>query len=141
MLATGGLLVSIAALALAIVGPVFRRSDPPRWTTRGWIGELVTLAIVCTLALGLGYLGAGIIGAWQAGPDFLDVALLALVLLVAVAIGRRLTARARATAVGADATGYARTAQFEQADSGGLVTLAGPAPLAANEPPRPTKAA
>ena len=141
MLATGGLLVAITVLALAIVGPVFRRSDPPAWTRRGWVGELVTLAIVCTLALGLGYVGAGIIGAWQTGPDFLDVALLALVLFVAVATGRRLHARARATAVGAGAGAYARTPESGQADSGGLVTLAEPAALAANEPTRPTKAA
>ena len=50
MLATGGLLISVALLALAAVAPVFRSSNPPQWTTRGWIGEVVTLAIVCTLA-------------------------------------------------------------------------------------------
>ena len=50
MLAIGGLLVAIALLTLAVLAPVFRRENPPRWTTRGWIGEVVTLAIVCTLA-------------------------------------------------------------------------------------------
>ena len=141
MLATGGLLVSIAVLALAIIGPVFRRSDPPPWTRRGWVGELVTLAIVCTLALGLGYLGAGAISTWQTGPDYLDVGLLAVVLFVAVAIGHGLNARARATAVGAGAGAYARAPEPGQAAGGGRVTMAEPAPLAASQPPRPPKAA
>ena len=97
MLATGGLLVAVALLALAAAAPVFRRADPPRWTTRGWIGELVTLAIVCTLALGLGYLGAGAATAFQTGLDWVDLALLAGVALVAIVIWRRLKPRAEAT--------------------------------------------
>ena len=100
MLATGGLLVSVALLALAAVAPLFRRADPPRWTTRGWIGEIVTLAIVCTLALGLGYLGAGAATAFQTGPDWVDLGLLAGVALVAVVIWRWLKAHA-ATSAGA----------------------------------------
>ena len=103
MLASGGLLVAIALLALAAVAPVFRRADPPRWTTRGWIGELVTLAIVCTLALGLGYLAAGALAAFQTGPDWSDLGLLAGVSLVAIVIWRWLKARARATAGAATA--------------------------------------
>jgi hypothetical protein len=99
MLATGGLLVAIALLALAAVAPVFRRPNPPRWTKRGWIGEVVTLAIVCTLALGLGYLAAGILAAFQAGIDYLDLGLLAGVALVAIVIWRWLKARAAAPAV------------------------------------------
>lgn len=101
MLTTGGLLVCVAILTLAAVAPAFRSSDPPQWTRRGWVGELVTLAIVCTLAIGVGYLGAGLITAVQTGPDFLDVGLLAGVLLVAVMVWRRLNAdvRARASAV------------------------------------------
>ena len=98
MLATGGLLVAVALLALAAVAPVFRRADPPRWTTRGWIGELVTLAIVCTLALGLGYVGAGAVAAFQTGPDLVDLGLLAGVALVALVIWRWLKARAGTTA-------------------------------------------
>lgn len=97
MLATGGLLVAIALLALAAVAPVFRRADPPRWTTRGWIGELVTLAIVCTLALGLGYLAAGALAAFQTGLDFVDLGLLAGVALLAIVVWRWLKARAGAT--------------------------------------------
>ncbi len=68
VLAAGGLLVAIALLALAAVAPAFRTANPPRWTTRGWTAELITLAIVCTLALGLGYLGAGALAAFQRGP-------------------------------------------------------------------------
>jgi hypothetical protein len=95
VLAIGGLLACAALLTLAAVAPIFRSSDPPRWTTRGWVGEVVTLAIVCTLALGLGYLGAGAIEAFQVGPDFLDLGLLAPVALATVVIWRRLKGRAR----------------------------------------------
>jgi hypothetical protein len=42
--------------------------------------------IVCTLALGLGYLGAGAIEAFQTGPTHLDLRLLAVVLFVSVVI-------------------------------------------------------
>ena len=88
-------MVSIALLTLAAAAPVFRSSDPPRWTTRRWVGEIVTLAIVCSLAIGLSYLGVGAIDAFETGLDYLDLGLLAMVLFVAVAIWRRLTARAR----------------------------------------------
>ena len=141
MLATGGLLISVALLALAAVAPVFRSSNPPQWTTRGWIGEVVTLAIVCTLAIGLGYLGAGVIGAAQTGPDYLDLGLLAVVLFVAGAIWRRLSARRRPLAVKADATRYARASESRQADSGSLVTMAEPTPVTASAPPPPHRAA
>ena len=111
MLATGGFLVAIALLALAAVAPVFRRPDPPRWTKRGWIGELVTLAIVCTLALGIGYLAAGALAAFQTGPDFSDLGLLAGVALVAIVIWRWLKARAGATAGAATATSPVTTGE------------------------------
>jgi hypothetical protein len=103
VLAAGGLLVAIALLTLAAVAPAFRRANPPRWTTRGWIGEVVTLAIVCTLALGLGYLGAGAIAAFRTGPDYGDLALLAGVALVAVMTWRWLKARAGETVAPAPA--------------------------------------
>src|SRR5919106_6629067 len=92
MLATGGFLVSIALLTLAALVPVFRSSAPPRWTTRDWIGEVVTVSIVCTLALGLGCLGAGAIDAFQMGPNWLDLGLLALVLLASFGVWHRLNA-------------------------------------------------
>ena len=93
VLAAGGLLVAIALLALAAVAPAFRTANPPRWTTRGWIAELITLAIVCTLALGLGYLGAGALAAFQTKPEYVDLGLLAGVVLVAIVIWRGLKAR------------------------------------------------
>jgi hypothetical protein len=98
VLATGGLLTCVALLTLAAVAPLFRRSDPPRWTTYAGVGEAVTLAIVCTLALGVGYLGAGALDAIRTRPDYLDLGLLAGVALVAVLIWRGLKARAMATA-------------------------------------------
>jgi hypothetical protein len=96
VLPAGGLLAAIAMLALAAVAPVFRRANPPRWTTRRWIAEAIAVAIVCTLALGLGYLGAGALAALQRGPDHVDLGLLAGVALVAVVIWCRLKARAGA---------------------------------------------
>jgi hypothetical protein len=141
MLVTGGLLVSIALLTLAMVAPVFRSSNPPEWTTRGWVGELVTLAIVCTLALGLGYLGAGAIAALQTGPAYLDLGLLILVVFVSVVIWRGLQARALAKAVEADASGYARVAVSGQAHGGAPAATAAPLPVTAGGPPRPPKAA
>jgi hypothetical protein len=140
MLATGGLLTAIALLTLAAVAPVFRSSNPPRWTTYGWVGELVTLAIVCTLALGLGYLGAGAIEAFQTGPDYLDLGLLAGVLVVSVVIWRRLNARARPTAVEADASLHVRVPGTGEVRSGGLAAAAEPVPVTASEPPPPHEA-
>jgi hypothetical protein len=93
VLAIGGFSVCIVLLTLAAVAPIFRSSNPPRWTTRGLVGEMVTLAIVCPLALGLGYLGAGTIDAFQTGPDFLDLGLLAGAVLVTVVIWRWLKGR------------------------------------------------
>ena len=139
MLAIGGLLVSIALLALAAVAPVFRSSSPPRWTTRGWVGELVTLAIVCTLAIGVGYLGAGVIGAVQTGPNYIDLSLLAVVLFATVVVWRALSARQRPAAVEPDA--YARAPEAGQADSHGLVTGAAPLAVSATEPVPPPNAA
>ena len=134
MLATGGLLVSIALLTLAALVPVFRSSDPPRWTTRGWIGELVTVSIVCTLALGLGCLGAGAIDAFQTGPDGLDLGLLAVVLIASIVIWRRLRA-VRPKAVGPAASGDVPVLGPARSGRG-----AEPLPVAASKPP-PHKAA
>jgi hypothetical protein len=139
MLATGGLLTAIALLTLAAVAPVFRSSNPPRWTTYGWVGELVTLAIVCTLALGLGYLGAGAIEAFQTGPDYLDLGLLAGVLVVSVVIWRRLNPRARPKAVEAGASLHVRVPATGEARSGGLAAAAEPVPVTASESPPPLR--
>jgi hypothetical protein len=134
LLATGSFLTAIALLTLAAVAPLFRSSNPPRWTTYGWVGELVTLAIVCTLALGLGYLGAGAIEAFQTGPDYFDLGLLAVVLFVSVVVWRRLNARARLKAVEADARLHARVPGTGEARSD-LATAAESVPVIASEPP------
>jgi hypothetical protein len=86
VLATGGLLTCVALLTLSAVAPAFRRSDRPRWTTYRGVGEAVALAIICTMALGVGYLGAGVIAAFETRPDYLDLGVLAGVVLVAVVI-------------------------------------------------------
>jgi len=136
MLATGGLLVSIALLTLAVLVPIFNRNDPPRWTTRGWIGEVVTVSIVCAFALGLVYLGAGAIDAFQTGLHYLDLGLLALVLVASIAIWRRLKARLRQkTAESAASMGACLP---ELAQSSGAAESR---PSTASEPPAPHKAA
>jgi hypothetical protein len=136
MLATGGLLVSIALLTLAVLVPIFHSSDPPRWTTRGWIGELVTVSIVCTLALGLGCLGAGTIAAFQSGPDYLDLGLLAVVLVASIVIWRRLKASTRQKAAEPAASVDARVPEPAQSGS-----VAKSRPATASEPPPPHRAA
>jgi hypothetical protein len=141
MLATGGLLVAVALLALAAVAPLFRRADPPRWTTRGWIGELVTLAIVCTLALGLGYLGAGAVAAFQTGPDLVDLGLLAGVALVAVVIWRWLRARVGPRGLEADARVPVRVSESGQTQSSLPGRISEPAPVSAGESAPPHRAA
>ena len=141
MLATGGLLVSIALLAMAAAAPVFRSSNPPQWTTRGWVGEVVTISIVCTLAIGLGYLGAGVIGAVQTGPDYLDVGLLAVVLFVSVVIWRRLTARARANAFEVAERPQTHVPASREAHGDDMVAAAEGAPGSAGAPAPPHKAA
>jgi hypothetical protein len=92
----------VALLTLAAGAPIFRSSNPPGWTRRGWVGELVMLAIVSTLALGLGYLGAGAIDVFRRGHDYIELGLLVMLLLVSTTIWRRLEVRARPTVFGAE---------------------------------------
>jgi hypothetical protein len=131
MLATGGLLLSIALLTLAALTPVFHSSDPPRWTTRGWIGEFVTVSIVCALALGLSFLGAGAIDTFQTGPDWLDIGLLALVVLASIGIWRRLRATRSEAAEPPASIDVPPSGSVHSGD-----TAKSPA-LAASEPPPP----
>ena len=98
MLATGGVLISIGLLTFTLLVRIFRRSDPPRWTTRGWVGEIVTIGLVSMLALGATCLIAGVIGMVRDGADLLQVALLALVVLLALVIGRKLRSNAQVAA-------------------------------------------
>jgi hypothetical protein len=136
MLATGGLLIAVGLLMLALFVPMFRRSDPPQWTTRGWIGELVTVGLVSTLSLGLACFVAGAIDAFRASPDPLDLGLLAVVLIASIAIWRRFKASTRPKAV-------APPARTDVAASGSVRSdgTAEPLPGAASEPPPPHKAA
>jgi hypothetical protein len=129
-------LICLALLTLAGVAPVFRSSHPPRWATRGWIGEVVSLVIVCLLALGLGYLGAGAMGAAQTGVDYLDLGLFVVVVAGSVVIWRRLSA-SRPRAVESDVVARAHVPASGQ--SGGAA--AGPAAVSARELPSPHKAA
>jgi amino acid transporter len=131
MLATGALMVSIALLTLAALVPIFRRSDPPRWTTRGWIGEIVTVGIVSLLALGLVYFIVGIASALQADVSYLDVGLLVVVVVASIAILRGMKSRARSTVPEPAANLHAST------PSG----AAEASPAAAGGPPPPHKAA
>lgn len=90
MLMLGGLFVCGALLAFAALTLVFRRPDPPRWTTRSGVGELVTIALVTLLTFGIGYLVAGAVGASQNGVDLVDLGLLIVVLAGSVLVWRRL---------------------------------------------------
>ena len=141
MLAIGGLLVCAALLLLAVVAPVFRSSDPPRWTTYSWAGELVTLAIVCTLALGLGYLGAGAIDAYQTGLDYLEVGLLAAVVLVSVVLWRRLGSGAGLGTFEVAANTRAPIPRSEKARSGDQVPAPEPVTATTSQPQPPQRAA
>jgi hypothetical protein len=130
VLATGGLLVCSVLLTLAAVAPVFRSSNPPRWTPYG--EPIISLGIACTLPLGLAYLGAGLIGAVQTGPDYLELGLLGVVLLVAIIISRRLRARTKRRALEADAN----VSELGDADGTGLVAVAESLEVSASESPR-----
>ncbi len=125
MLAIGGLLAGGALLAIVILTSIFRRPAPPRWTTRGLAGELVTVAIVSTLALGIGYVGAGAIQAWQQGVDPVQIGLFAASIAAVIAARRWLKAR---MAVPAEiTTGEPR-----------LTPLAAGMAMAANQPGAPS---
>lgn len=128
MLAIGGLLAGAALLAIVILAPLFRRPEPPRWTTYQLVGELITVAIVSLLALGIGSIGAGLVEAFRDGADAVQLGLFAASLAAVVAVWRWLNAR---TALAASAT---------EAASGQGVSRPAGAPLgtAANEPGRPT---
>lgn len=104
MLTFGGLMICAAVLGLAAAALVFRRPDPPRWTTSSWAGEGIAIAIVTALALGLGYLGVGVIRASQEGVSLLDLGLLLGVLVATCVIWRRLGVRQRLRALSDGAT-------------------------------------
>jgi len=105
MLALGALLTCAALLGIVLSALVFRRPDPPRWTTRSWAGEAVAIALVCVLSLGLGYLGAGSIDAYRQGLAATDLGLLVLVLILTLVVWRKLGLRERWRAMAAEERG------------------------------------
>ena len=95
MMALGALLTCSALLALAVLAIVFRRPDPPRWTTSTWADELISVGLVSLFALGLATFVAGAVDAFREGVQLVDLGLLAAVLLGSVVIWRRFDLRAR----------------------------------------------
>lgn len=93
MLAIGGLLAGGALLVIVILTPIFRRPTPPRWVTWPLAGELVTVAIVSVLALGVGCVGVGAIQVWQQGLDLVQIGLFAASIAAVVVARRWLKAR------------------------------------------------
>ena len=94
MLTLGGLLTCVAILALAALAIVFRSPNPPRWTTWSWAEELISVSLVSAFALGLAMFVAGAFRAYQEGLPLVDLGLLAVVLVGAIVIWRRLDLRA-----------------------------------------------
>jgi hypothetical protein len=135
VLATGGLVVCVALLTLAAVARAFRSSNPPRWTIHKWVEGIFSLAFACSLPFGLAFLGAGLIGAVQTGPDYLDLGLLAVVLLVSIVIWLGLSGRIRPRVFETDASGYATVSEGGRVHSSGLATAANPVPMPPSEPP------
>lgn len=103
MLTIGGLLTSAALLTLAWFAIFFRKPDAPGWTTRAWVHEVVVTGVCVLLAVGGGYLVAGGMGAYQEGPQPIDLVLLAGVLVGAGVLWRRLDVRAQLRAFDAAA--------------------------------------
>lgn len=110
MLALGGLLVSVALLALAALAVLFRRPNAPRWTTRSWVHEIGIITVVCLLTMGVAYLITGGVDAYQAGVHLVDLGLLAGVLVVACVVWRRLDVRAQLRAFDAARDAHMRGA-------------------------------
>jgi hypothetical protein len=98
MLIIGVALIVAASLALAALIPVFNAPQPPRWTRSRSLGELVTLGIVSTFAIGIATSVAGAWHAWEVGPTLLELAAVVILLGGGVVLWRRLSQGAPATA-------------------------------------------
>lgn len=99
MLALGGMLIGVTIVALGLLLPICRDPDGPSWVRRSLIGELMTVALVTMLALGLGHVGAGIVRQVEQGVDPIDIGLFLAVLAAVVAVWPRLRVRARLRAI------------------------------------------
>ena len=128
MLAIGGLLAGAALLAIVVLAPLFRRPEPPRWTRYQLVGELITVGIVSLLALGIGYMGAGVVAAFGAGIDIVQLGLFAASLVAVVVVWRWLNARTAPAGPSAEAT----------AGPGVSPPAAARLATAANQPGQPT---
>jgi hypothetical protein len=134
MLALGVLLTGCAILGIALLALLFRRPDPPRWTTSSWSDEAVAITLVCVAALGLGYLCAGSINAYQQGLGVTDLGLLAAAIVLAVVAWRQLGIRHRWRAMASEQRSVvARVARREMTASAAV----GQAPPLTTEPPPP----
>ena len=73
MLALGAVLTGAAFVILAIITPIFRRPEPPRWTRAALVGELITVAIVTVMTVGAGFLSVGIYHTVKGDEPLLDL--------------------------------------------------------------------
>jgi hypothetical protein len=70
----------------------------------------------------------------QTGPDYLDLGLLGVVLLVSIVIWLWLSGRIRPRVFETDASGYASVSEDGRAHSSGLATAANPVSMPPSEP-------
>lgn len=139
MLAFGGFLSCTALLALAALMLIFRGPDRPDWTRSSLVEELATIGVVYLLAFGLGYLAAGAIRAYEAGPNLIDAGAFAGMLVVFIWIWRRLEVRKRLRAPEVRRTQVERSAgpPAYVLSAGSRVDEPQPAPTEP-PPPKPT---
>ena len=93
MLELGGLLTAGSILLVSILGPIFRRANPPRWTNLPLVPELTTVGITGLLAFGLALLALGAIDLVQHGAGVIHLALLVAIVAGVIVLGRRIAAR------------------------------------------------
>jgi hypothetical protein len=74
MLALGAVLTGAAFVILALITPIFRRPEPPRWTRAALVGELITVAIVTVMTVGAGFLAVGIYHTVKGDEPLVDLA-------------------------------------------------------------------
>lgn len=94
MLELGGLMTAGSILLVTVLGPIFRRASPPRWTTVPLVLELVVVAIAGLFAWGIACLAAGASEVAQHQISALHLAVLLAILAGGVVLWRRLLRRA-----------------------------------------------
>jgi hypothetical protein len=98
MLIMGVVSIAATVLALAALLPVFRAPRQAHWTRRKWVGEVITLAIVGGLTLGVAGFCAGAYRAYQSGLTLVDAGVVMLVVGLSVVLWRWLARRRQAAA-------------------------------------------